>query len=192
MTQRGTDDETPSTRANEGDPKLVVVCGLPGVGKTTVARAVVDRLDAVHVRTDVVRKEILEDPQYTDEEKRRVYEAVFDRAREALESGRPVVVDGTFSKPAYRERSLEMAAEAGVPYRLLKVECDRDVVEERIRDRDGEYSDADFAVHQQYREEFVPVEFDHETIDNSGGERATREQVEFALEAEPCRPGATQ
>jgi len=191
MTQRGADDEVTPAAPDEGDPKLVVVCGLPGVGKTTVARAVVDRLEAVTVRTDVVRKEILEDPQYTDEEKRRVYEAVFDRAREALEGGQPVVIDGTFSKPGYRERSLELAADVGMPYRLLKVECDRGVVEQRIDDRDAEYSDADFAVHQQYRDEFVPVEFDHEVIDNSGSERATRGQVTEALEADPCRPGPT-
>jgi len=192
MTQRSTDEETGSVGTDwHSRPMLVVVCGLPGVGKTTVARAVVDRIDAVHVRTDEVRKDILEDPQYSDEEKRRVYDAVFDRAREGLDSGPPVVVDGTFSKPVYRETSLDLAADLGVPYHLLKVECDPDVVEERIREREEGYSDADFTVHQEYRDEFVPVEFEHEVIDNSRNERATVEQVADVLRAEPYRPGAT-
>ena len=42
-------------------PTLVVVCGLPGVGKSTVAGVVSDRLEASRLRTDVVRKELFDE-----------------------------------------------------------------------------------------------------------------------------------
>jgi hypothetical protein len=52
---------------------LVVVCGLPGVGKTTVAGMVADRFGAETLRTDVVREELIAEPTYTDEERDAVY-----------------------------------------------------------------------------------------------------------------------
>ena len=43
----------------------VVVRGLPGVGKSTVAGTVSDRLEACRLRTDVVNKELFDDPAHT-------------------------------------------------------------------------------------------------------------------------------
>ena len=59
--------------AGEEDQWLVALCGLPGVGKSTVAGYVTEQLDAVRLRTDVVRKELFDEPQYTAEETESVY-----------------------------------------------------------------------------------------------------------------------
>lgn len=156
---------------------LVVVCGLPGVGKTTVAREIVDRLDARLVRTDVVRKEILTEPRYTEAETQLVYEEALDRARETLQEGTDVVIDGTFRDREYRIRALETAEEVDVEFRLVRVVCDEDVVRRRIQERVDDESDADFEVHQMFRETFDRVALQHETIDNSGSLTETRRQV---------------
>ena len=66
---------------------LVVVCGLPGVGKTTVAEHASERLDGTLLRTDVVRKELFPDPEYTDAEAAAVYDELFARASEELARG---------------------------------------------------------------------------------------------------------
>lgn len=73
------------------DPeRLVVVCGLPGTGKTTVATEVADRVGGRLLRTDVVRKDLVDDPDYTDAETRRVYDELLDRAERTLgRGGRP-------------------------------------------------------------------------------------------------------
>lgn len=146
---------------------LVVVCGLPGVGKTTVAETVAERLDARLLRTDVVRKEILPDPSYTPQETGMVYGELFRRGHETLESGRSVVFDGTFKNRLFRERARSLADDVDVTFELLKVECAESVVRERIAAREGDASDADFEVHTTLREEFDPVEMDHRTVDNS-------------------------
>jgi len=159
------------------DPRLVVVCGLPGTGKTTVARAVADRLDATRLRTDVVRKELVADPEYTSDEERRVYDELVSRAGDRLADGEPVVLDGTFYRARHRDRAAALAADRGVPFDLLRVECPPSVVERRMAGREDDASDADFGVHLQYREQFEPVERDHATIDNAGGLDALREQV---------------
>lgn len=158
---------------------LAVTCGLPGVGKTTVAETVADRIDGVLYRTDVVRKELLSEPEYTAEETRMVYEELLDRGRQAVEGGRNAVLDGTFSKERYRELARETAADADadVAFRLVKVECAESVVRERIRARTDDASDADFDVYQLHKDSFEPVAGHHVTVDNSHGLAATREQV---------------
>lgn len=157
--------------------RLVVVCGLPGVGKTTISREVVDRLDARLVRTDVVRKEILTEPRYTDAETRLVYEEAFDRARESLQAGTDVVLDGTFRDREYRIRALETAEEVDADFRLVRVVCDEDVVRRRIKQRVDDESDADFEIHQMLRETFDRVALQHDRIDNSGTLAETRRQL---------------
>ena len=156
---------------------FVVVCGLPGTGKTTVAGLVADRLDAPLVRTDVVRREVTPDPEYTPAERRRVYAAAFERAGNRLDGTGDVVLDGTFDATDLRRRALELAETHGSIFRLVKVECAPAVVRERIDDRSGDASDADAAVYEHFRETFEPVGIDHVVVDNSNGLDRTEARV---------------
>ena len=161
-----------------GSPQLIVVCGLPGVGKTTVAEDIAERVDGRLLRTDVIRKEIVSDPDYTAEESRMVYGELFDRARETVENGQAAVLDGTFKDATDRDRAVELSESLGVGFRLVKVECAEDVVRERIRAREDDASDADFEVHAMYRDRFEPISVEHLTVDNSDGIEETTRQVD--------------
>ena len=156
--------------------RLVVVCGLPGAGKSTVASAVADRLDAALVRTDVVRKELFPDPSYTAEESRRTYEAVYDRAGDRLAGGDSVVLDGTFRRAARRQEARDLAERRGADLRLVRVSCDERTAKARIRSRADDPSDADVDVYDLLREEFEPVE-DPVVVDNSGDLDSTLARV---------------
>ncbi|WP_240318880.1 AAA family ATPase [Halorussus rarus] len=173
--------ETDALDRRPETPRLIVVCGLPGVGKTTVAEDIADRLDGRLLRTDVVRKELLTDPDYTEEESRMVYRELFDRASEIVEAGRSAVLDGTFKDAGDRDRAAELSESLGAEFRLVKVECAEDVVRERIARREGDASDADFEVHELYREQFDAIATDHVTVDNSDGRDATARQVDEAF-----------
>lgn len=170
--------ETDALDSRATTPTVVVVCGLPGVGKTTVAEDVADRVDGRVVRTDVVRKDLFPDPDYTPEESRQVYAELFDRARETVERGRSVVLDGTFKDAGLRDRAVELSESLDAEFRLVKVECDEPVVRERIRSREGDESDADFEVHAMFRDRFDPIAADHVTVDNSGDVAETTRQVD--------------
>lgn len=163
----------------EGVPAvLVVVCGLPGAGKTTVSSGVADRLDAPRLRTDVVRKTLLDDPEYTPAETERVYEELFSRARETVETSGVAVLDGTFKLEDQRTAAATVAESLDVPFRLVKVECAASVVKERIEAREDDESDADFGVHQLHREQFEPIEGDRVVVDNSGSLTETYAQLD--------------
>lgn len=169
---------TANASAADQQPRVVVVCGLPGVGKTTVAERAAELLDAALLRTDVVRTDLFPDPEYTDAELRAVYDELFERAAAVVRDGRSVVLDGTFQHREYRERVGRTADDLGVAATLVKVECEAGVVRERIRQRADDASDADFEIHQQYRESFDAIEREHAVVDNSAGLDATREQVD--------------
>ena len=162
--------------------RLCVVTGLPGVGKTTVSRALADQVDGRLVRTDTVRTDCVSDPQYTPSERAAVYDEVFDRAREALDGGRSVVLDGTFQRRTDRERAAEVAAETGATLGVVAVDCDESTVRDRIAAREHDASDADFAVYREIRAEYDPIRLPHATVDNTGGLDATEAQVAALVE----------
>lgn len=162
-------------------PRLVVYCGLPGVGKSTVSEYTAEQLSAIRYRSDEVRYDLFDDPAYTPEEMARTYEEMLDRTREDLDAGRDVVVDGTFKRARDREEARAIARETGAQLQFVRVTCPPAVVRDRITSRTDDASDADLSVYEKLREEFEPLECDHVVIDNSGSLAETREQVDRKL-----------
>jgi predicted kinase len=170
-------------------PTLWVVCGIPGVGKTSVATYLAEQCDAGLFRTDVIRKELVDEPAYTDAEYDRVYETILDRGLASLRDGQSVVFDGTYRNRERRESVAELADQENVACRFLRVECDSAVVETRIANRD-DVSDAQFEEHLMIKAEFEEIERDHVTVDNSGSKTDARAEVDELLAADgiACGP----
>lgn len=160
---------------------LVALCGLPGVGKSTVASYVMEHTDATRLRTDVIRKELFDEPEYTKAERDTVYGALHDRAEEHLDAGESVVLDATFAQAQYRRPLQHIADEHEAQFQFVRVVCDQSVVEDRIAEREG-VSDADFEVYQHFKRTFEPLTADHVTVDNSTSKADTRAQVDRLFE----------
>ncbi|MEM9140730.1 MAG: AAA family ATPase [Pseudomonadota bacterium] len=73
-------------------PGLIVVCGLPGVGKTTLARLVAARTGAAYLRIDSIEAALRAD-RHTDLAGPEGYLAAGAIARDQLALGRLVIAD---------------------------------------------------------------------------------------------------
>ena len=105
-------------------PKLLIFCGIPGTGKSTIARLVAARLEGtVHIQTDAVRWMIYH-PTYTNEESEFVYAVCIMLAGEALQRGYNAILDGTFLREEYREEALRQLRGAYDSYLVVYVHCD--------------------------------------------------------------------
>ena len=116
---------------------LIVVGGLPGVGKTTVARAVAGRLGAAHLRIDtfevaLVRLGLLAAGRVQAQG----YELALAAADTCLRAGTDVVVDAVFDVAAARRPFRELGAELGVPVHWVRLICtDRAEHRRRVTER---------------------------------------------------------
>src|SRR2546427_11520839 len=75
-----------------GRPALIVVMGLPGVGKSHCARLLCGRLGAAHVASDELRSRLFVAPSYADEENRAVFAAATALVVDLLGEGHRVGV----------------------------------------------------------------------------------------------------
>lgn len=103
---------------------LVELAGLPGVGKSTVARALARRLDAVWLRVDTLEAAMLAAGlRRSHATGLAAYLAVRDQAREQLALGRSVVVDAVNGVEPARRLWRELARERRVRLRVVELVC---------------------------------------------------------------------
>ena len=86
----------------------VWITGVPGCGKSTVARAVASRLaeQGVPVRLlelDAIRKVLTPHPSYSDAEREVVYRSLVFMAGALTEAGVPVIIAATAHRRAWRD-----------------------------------------------------------------------------------------
>lgn len=140
-------------------PCLVLVGGLPGTGKSTLARALAERAGFRVIRSDLVRKELAGDAGrrqgpsafgegiYAAEWTERTYAECLRRAEGLLFEGKRVLVDANFREEAWRRAFLEAATRWGVPGGLLLCQAEPALVRKRLASRRGDASDADWPVY---------------------------------------------
>lgn len=116
---------------------LVAFAGLPGTGKSTLARAVATRLAGVVLDKDAVRAALFPPPvlDYSAEQDDLTVRGIYDAARLILgrDPGRVVVLDGRTYAKAYQVRDLLALSESvGQPVRLVECVCADDVARDRL------------------------------------------------------------
>lgn len=136
-----------------GAVRMVLVGGLPGTGKTTVAAALSERLGWRLLRSDVVRGRAR---VYTPEAVAATYARLLGEAARAMAMGESVVLDATWSDAGRRCEAFHVAAAASADVVEVLCQAPMDVALARIAGRVADESDATADVAVQMAARFAP------------------------------------
>jgi len=168
---------------------LVLVAGLPGSGKTYFAKRLAERMRAEHLSSDVIRRQIGAQRNYTPGQKMAVYEELRRKAESALQQRRHVVVDATFYLAATRSMFYELTPASQLKPCVIEIFAEDAVVRDRLL-RPRSDSDADYAVYRYIKGRFEPIENPHLRLDSSDNdaERMIEEALRFIYSCDGQRP----
>ena len=183
-------------------PALVILCGLPGTGKSHFARALISRAPSfAWVNSDYCRKLLVSGnppdcrrsdyrrpdysrpdyrrPDYSREEHQRVFAAMHALVAELLSAGHPVVFDATNLNEEVRRPLYAAADGAGVAPLLIRFTAARSLARQRLSEREqgsaeATHSDAGWAVYQRMADADAPAPRPHLLV-------ARPEHLEWAL-----------
>ena len=145
----------------QGRVRLVVVGGLPGTGKSTLAEALGELLGWPVLRSDEIRKEQagldirehapaeFEHGLYSPTVTEATYDVMLSRARQLVARGVDVILDASFSSSQWRRRASDVASETSSELAELRCVLPAAMAAARLATRTaegGDVSDADPAV----------------------------------------------
>jgi predicted kinase len=102
---------------------LIILSGLPGVGKTALARELARQLGAVHVRIDSIEQAIRESGVVAMSLDDAGYRAGYAVADDNLRLGHTVIADSVNPLPVTRNGWVEVANLAGVSATEVEITC---------------------------------------------------------------------
>lgn len=160
-------------------PGVVLTRGVSGTGKSTAALALVERIGAIRLRSDVERRRLFAEAgteeRYSESASDQVHERLETLAALALEAGWTSIVDATLLEQRRRAPFLALAQRHDVPLRILDLHLPAALRDARLRQRaaagrDPSEADATIAARQeQALEPLTEAETRHRIrVDNTG------------------------
>lgn len=146
---------------------IVIVCGLPGIGKTTFAKKLAPLIDAVVLSTDKIRKELISSPTYQKQERKLIYDVMILLAKYLHNSGTNCILDATFNRENSRIEVKEKLDIQDKEFFVIECLCPENIIIARIKKRKNDYSDANLEVYQKMKKIYEPVKGKHIAVDTT-------------------------
>lgn len=153
-------------------PVLILTIGLMGTGKSALAKNLAPRIGAGMIRTDVLRKEILNIPPanrhyedfgkgiYAEDVSQKTYEKALALALEKLKEGISMIIDASYKRQEERVQAYEAAKNIGVDFIIVECTCREDVIKKRLDARASkrdEVSDGRWEIFHAQKKDFDPI-----------------------------------
>lgn len=172
----------PPIDRRDAEPVLFVFSGLPGTGKSFLARKIAERVPCAIVETDFVRKTLIRRPTYAAAESAFVHRVAQQVIQRLLQSGGRVIYDATNLAEWHREHAYRIADKANAKLVIIRTTAPEKVIRARLAKRSTtpdpfDYSEADWQVVELLRAELEPVRRPHIVVDTSGDIDQTVSQI---------------
>lgn len=114
-------------------PTLYIMCGLPFSGKTTLARALANQCDFVHLDLDTIARErsLFPEEGISDEQWGQVFREVHQQVAVLLTSGKSVVFDAVNYDRVGRDRLRTIAQQSSNSVYVIYINLTIQEIEER-------------------------------------------------------------
>ena len=172
---------------------MIIMHGLSGSGKSTVAAQLVEALGAIRIRSDVIRKQLHElapDSNSQSAPNRGIYsndatELTYNRMREIaatiIAANFCVILDATFLQETDRRKMLEL--ETALPCARVIVNCEAPeaILRERISARENDPSEANLQILERQIQARQPISIEESgmaTVVNIGADGPGNAQIE--------------
>ena len=133
-----------SSRTGRRAPLVILLAGLPGTGKSTLARKLARKYRLEHIGTDSVRKRIFRDVRrnvfgrgsYSLRQRTIVYDTIYYVLYTLLKHGVGCVLDGTFYQDKLRSKVGRICARFDARFLLVIVNSPEDLIRKRFEERE--------------------------------------------------------
>ena len=195
---------------------LIVMAGGVASGKSTVARALAERLRLPRIEADAVRESLIEaglgaagPPGQASLEHEagwlqsfeagfedRVYSELMQRAESAMAEGRGVILDACFPSRWWRGVARGLARRHGLPFLLVECRISPETRRRRLAERDRVAGTSGWeAISKRFAERFEPIEElradEHVAVDSAREVSQSLVEVDAVLET-LARPDASR
>jgi hypothetical protein len=153
-------------------PAMIVLVGLPGSGKSHLAREIKRRMPVVILDSDALRLALFADPRHTTREHARLFPAIHVLMARLLERGITIIVDATNLKEANRRPFYKTAEDHAAKIVLARVWAPKRVIRQRLAARDAgtnaaDRSTATLDVYERLLAGAEPIRRRHVSVDTS-------------------------
>jgi predicted kinase len=159
---------------------IVLVCGYPGTGKTTLANELGPLINAVILSTDKIRKELIDKPTYNEQEKKLIYDVLILIAKYLHNAGKNCILDATFNSQESRDDIKKKLMISDDQFKIVECICPEELIISRLYNRKKGYSDADESIYRKIKEKYQPIREKHiivnttQSLKNIGAEIANK------------------
>jgi predicted kinase len=108
-----------------------MVCGLPGVGKTTLVKELPPWMRAVILSTDKIRKELIPRPKYDWKERKLIYDILILLAKYLSNAGVNCILDATLVKEKSRQGIKKELNSITKNIHIIECGCPEDIIIKR-------------------------------------------------------------
>ena len=154
---------------HEPDPVLIILGGLPGVGKTAIARELAGQIRAVHLRIDSIEQALRDSGGVTGPMEDAGYHVAYKGAEAHLRGGQSVVADCVNPLQVTRDAWRDIARRCGAVALEVEIRClDQAEHKRRIENRSSDIPGLVLPTWQEVlNRQYEPWERQHIVLDTA-------------------------